>query len=393
MRSVQFALRNGVRYMRGIVVSFALVILASAATAQSLPPMPKQPAPANAPAIIAPEPVAMTTVKFDPTQLSIKRVDGRFHLVAGKQFLKDFGPQEREAQEAARLVRDLHFTQYGTIAGSTPAFEYWLGEDGEGQRGGLIVKNVISFNDRTLRVEPTVNAWLIRDDRMVLYNFGADEAAAKQAFAIIKKHGFNQLGVIGAPRPIMTYLTVDPYGRAARTETKTDPRDIINTLAQQGLILPNIGYVGGRLPLESRKIEMVKAQNDWTIVHGRDVLGRFGTNEARARDALHLLQDARITEVVLVGKSGFPIFLANGKAPRPLVLGFGTARLNPAQMKVQSINGSYCITEGSRSVLSFGDNRTDAELVLKVLQHFQFDQMIVTGDPDRGGIRLFSKTK
>jgi hypothetical protein len=37
----------------------------------------------------------------------------------------------------------------------------------------------------------------------------------------------------------------------------------------------------------------------------------------------------------------------------------------------------------------FGDNRAGRELVLKVLQHFDFDQMIVIGDPERGGLRLF----
>jgi hypothetical protein len=209
----------------------------------------------------------------------------------------------------------------------------------------------------------------------------------------MKKYGFNQLGIIGMPRPVMTYLTVDPYVRSPQGESKFDPREAINTLSQQGLILPKFGYVGERLPIESRKLDLVKHQSDWTIVHGKEVLGHFGLQESRARDALRLLQDAHMTELVLVGKSGFPIFLANGKAPRSVVLGFNTIRLNPAQMKIQMVNDSCCITEGIRTVLSFGDNRTDADLVLKVLQHFQFDQVLTVGEPDRGGLRLFTKSK
>ncbi len=375
--------------MRGLFASITLCLSISPGAAQNLPPSTNTPAAPSPPVV---EPTGITMVRFDSDQLAVKRMDNRWQLFAGKQFLKDFGPLEREAHEALRLVRDLHFTQYGMIAGATPPFEFWLGEDGEGQKGGLTVKNVISFNDRTLRVEQTVGAWVVRDDKLLLYNFGKDEAAAKQAFAIMKKHGFNQLGVIGMPRPIMTYLTIDPYVRAARENAKVDPREALNTLSQQGLILPNVGYVGGRYPIETRKLDIVKQQHDWMVVHGRESLARFGLQETRARDALRILQDARVTELVLAGKSGFPIYLSNGKPPRTPGLGFSTVRLNPPQMRVQAINGNYHITEGVRTVLSFSDS-ADAELVLKVLQHFQFDQMLVIGDPERSGLRLLSRSK
>ena len=375
--------------MRGSLATLVFGILTLPVWSQVPSPMSNIPA-APVPTV---EPLAMTTIRFDPSQLALRRSEGRWHLVAGKQFLKDFGPMDREGNEALRLIRGLHFTQYGTIPGSTPPFEFWLGEDGDGQKGGLTVKNLISFNAAKLKVEQTVGAWFIRDDKHLLYNFGTDEAAARQAFAIMKKHGFNQLGIIGIPRPVMTYLTIDPYARVNQPEAKVDPREAIGALSQQGLMLPNVGYVGGRLPIESRRLEVVKQQSEWMVVSGRDVLGRFGLQETRARDALRLLQDTRVTELVLVGKSGFPFYLSNGRAPHSAVLGFNTTRLNPAQMRVQSINGGYCITEGVRTVFSFADNRNDAELVLKVIQHFQFDQVVVLGDPERGGLRLFSRSK
>jgi hypothetical protein len=121
---------------------------------------------------------------------------------------------------------------------------------------------------------------------MLLYNFSKDEAAAKQAFAIMKKHGFNQLGIVGVPRPVMTYLTVDRFERGNQAEARVDPRETINTLAKQGLVLPNVGYVGGRYPIENRRLELLKQQQDWMIVHNREVLARFGIQESRARDAL-----------------------------------------------------------------------------------------------------------
>src|SRR5262249_22155645 len=163
----------------------------------------------------------------------------RYQIWAGTQLLKDFGPLEREASEALRLIRNLNFSQYGTIAGATPPFEFWL-SDGEGAKGGLVVKNVIPFNNRTLRIEQIVGAWMIRDDRQFLYNFGNAEDAARQALAIMQKYGFNQLGIVGVPKPAMTYLTIDSNARGQQPPAQPSVKEVIGTIASQGLLLPNI---------------------------------------------------------------------------------------------------------------------------------------------------------
>ncbi len=97
-------------------------------------------------------PTGMAIVRFDPNQLELKRVDDRQQIWAGNQMLRDFGPLEREALEAVRLIRTLHFNLYGTVAGSTPPFEFWL-SDGEGAKGGVVVKNIIAFDPATLQAD------------------------------------------------------------------------------------------------------------------------------------------------------------------------------------------------------------------------------------------------
>src|SRR5262245_55512589 len=121
----------------------------------------------------------LQVIRFETKDLALRRNEGRSLLMAGKQVLKDFGPMDREANEAMRIVRDLHYTQYATIPGATPPFEFWLTEDNEGQKSGFAAKNLIGFNLRPLRVEHTVGAWVIRDDNLLIYNFGKDEAATR----------------------------------------------------------------------------------------------------------------------------------------------------------------------------------------------------------------------
>ncbi|MCE9533131.1 MAG: hypothetical protein K8T89_18690 [Planctomycetes bacterium] len=376
--------------MRQAFIIAWLLATSAGVLAQSNPQEPKALPPAvnNAPAVSG-----AALIRFDATHLEIKRVDNRHQLWAGKQFLKDFGPFEREASEALRLVRELGFTQYGTIAGSTPVFEYWLADDAA-LKGRLAAKNVILFNSKALKVEQITGAWIIRDDRQLLYNFGNQREAALQAHATILKLGFNQLGFVGTPVPVMTYLTTDAYSHPMDiSSSQPDSRELIAKVAEQGLVLPEVGYVGSRTPIELRKLDLNRQQSEWVLVHGKDVIARFGPNGAQAREALRMLQDARVTELCLVGKSSFPIFLSNGLAPRGPTLGFNNQRLQPAQMRLQMINKVACITDGARILFEFGDNQSEAELILKVLKHFQFDQFNALGDVTRGGIRFFTKSK
>lgn len=373
-----------------IVLTLATI---SPAAAQQRFPATQPPAPLP-PSISDPQSMSgLSLIRFDVTRLALQSVKGHWQLWADRQLVKDLGPTEREATEVFRLVRDLGFTQYGTIPGAIPPFEFWLA-DGEGARGGLVVKNVIPFDARSLKAERVTGAWVVHDGKKLLYNFGNQEEAARQALGVMKKYGFNQMGVVGAPRPVMTYLTVDPYGHAGPVAPeKSDSREILSKISQQGLTLPKVGFVGGRTPIEFRKLEATKAQGEWVLAHGKDVLARYGHDSSSAREAQRVLQDARVTEVCLVGKTALPVFLSSGQAPRYAALGSSATRIHPGKMKAQAVNNVWCITEGARVHLEFGDNRADAELVLKVLQHFQFDQVVNLGHPAKGGIRFYVKSR
>ena len=118
---------------------------------------------------------------------------GRWELRAGSEVLRDFGNDRGASLEAIRLIKELKVNQLGRVPGSVPPFEYWLVE---GKAPRLVNSRavVLGVAGRNVRAEQVVGTWMVTDGSKGLYDFGKDEAAAKRAAAIFRKHGFNQVG-------------------------------------------------------------------------------------------------------------------------------------------------------------------------------------------------------
>ena len=73
-------------------------------------------------------------------------------------------------------------------------------------------------------------------------------------------------------------------------------------------------YGGPKQPIDPHKLEVVRRdRGEVALVHGSDVLGRFGGSEVEARAAMRALQDGQVTEVARLGSTGLPLFLTNGQ--------------------------------------------------------------------------------
>src|SRR5204863_796322 len=69
-------------------------------------------------------------------------------------------------------------------------------------------KLVVPIDLRTVRVEAVRGVWCLRDDFNIHFNFGPVKQDAEQALAVVQRYGFNRIGVVGAPNPVMTYFFV-----------------------------------------------------------------------------------------------------------------------------------------------------------------------------------------
>jgi hypothetical protein len=367
---------------------FALSTLVFVALAQ--PFSPAQAPPALPDARVAPSPGLR---RFDNSSLQVRQVDGRWQLWAANLMLKDFGPAEREANEALQVFRDLRVTAHGSV-GST--FEYWL-VDGQAPMAITRRRQVIPFDPTKLHVERVSGQCVLKDAHVVLYNFGQAQSDAEQALAICKQFGFDQLGYVGHPTPILKYLLKDPNPRPPASpgngmlaaSAMLPPSELV----PQRLVLPGNVEVGDRIPFDGRQLDLRRESGEWVLYCGHAPVGRFGFAERDARAALQVLQEFRVTELCRVGENGFGFFLANGRAPTGTTIGFGARPIRTDVLNVRQVGGAWAVCEGEHPLFAFGDRHDEADHVLAAIRAFHFDQFAAVGNGHLGHVYLLIKSR
>jgi hypothetical protein len=330
-------------------------------------------------------------LSFDPQSITAERIEGRWLVRTGKEILKDFGPDRAAATEVARVLQDLRFNQLGVVPGSSPPFEYGL-IDGKAARGTNSKLVVIPVAAQTVRAELVGGTWMLTDGAKGLYDFGADGEAAKRAAIVFWKYGFNQIAVIGGPRPTMFIPLVDPRVMD-RTKSANQPApaplSVLSDAAKTSLLLPGDVYAGPKVPFDPARLSAVRQAAEWTLTLNDDVLGRFGSGETTAKAALKAIKDAKPTDVARIGEARIPLFLVDGQPVHAEPLGIPRVTLRSDRMKVQNVRETYWLFEDTRPVLEVG-TKLDAELLLKVIRLYDLKNLSIFGRPEAGGLKFLT---
>jgi hypothetical protein len=343
------------------------------------------------PAGTAPVSPKLDVTTFDPRQLDLRLVEGRWQLFAGQVKLKDFGTSEAAGRDAVQLIHDLHLNQYGAIGKPVPVMEYWL-SDGQAPQGSVTRHSTLAFDPATVHIEQVQGQWYLRDARQMLFNFGAHPEDAQAALAVVRHHEFNQVGFVGFPIPSMIFFLANPDRRTAipPTTASTGPETPLQQAARlqtRQLATPTSplnepGVFGERQPFDWRMAELCRDHNDWKLMVGTYCLANFGSHEWDAREALRVLQHYRFTEHCRIGSAatGFSYFLANGEAPRGIMFGLRTTSFRPDTLTVRQADGTWSVFDGNRPLLSFGDRGEEAQQALRLIQRHHFDTLCQVGD-------------
>ena len=167
--------------------------------------------PAPPPTVQATPPLqAVLSVKedcigFNPGNTQVKRIDGRWKIVDGSHWMFDFGNKQSEARQALRVIKHYGMDQSCFVGRPDPSFQYML-VSGDAPSGSLSGEDCIRFNPNTIEVKRINGRWKIVDGSHWVFDFGNKEGEARQAFAIIKKYGFNRSCFVGRPDPSFKYL-------------------------------------------------------------------------------------------------------------------------------------------------------------------------------------------
>ena len=123
----------------------------------------------------------------------------------GSHWLFDFGDKKSEAERSLNIIKHYHMNQSCFVGRPHPSFSYFL-VSGSSPVGAFSGEDCVSFNPATIEVKNMGGRWKIVDGTHWLFDFGAKESEARQAFAIIKKYGFTSSCFVGRPQPSFKYL-------------------------------------------------------------------------------------------------------------------------------------------------------------------------------------------
>jgi hypothetical protein len=320
--------------------------------------------------------------------------------------------------------------------------EYWL-SDGHAPQGAVSGLRTANFDAASLKVEQMQGQWCVRDNFRVLFGFGTHEGEAREALAVLRRYGFNQLGLVGRGSPSMLVLLGNsapvpaqaplhgPQPLTARTVAQTqilkpsasghmqpasfsspetatadgqppagkqDPNAAAAQpipgrlqLAEPAVPIPGQDVPVERVPFEWRQVQVRKEGADWKLTSGTYVLANFGKQERDARLALAVLQAYHASEHCLIGypQPCFSYFLANGQAPRGQVFGTANMAFQPDKLAVRNTRDGWAVCEGDRALFQFGDHGHEAQQALREIQKYHFDTVCRVGRGRRRNAHIF----
>jgi hypothetical protein len=379
----------------------------------------------------APAPIETTTA-FNGEQAELTWRDGRHQLVAGNAFLKDFGRSDAEGREVLRVVRELHLNTRVTIGSPQPIMEYWLC-NGVAPHGNVAGLHILPIDASALRAEQVQGQWCVHDGSRVLFNFGFQGDACRQALDVIQRYNFTQIGYVGQAAPTMLVflanppaIPIKPVVAASRNglpdmhapngigntnpAQNAQPNQMpqvqsqpINPLTGQPLHQPGgLTPAGFRLPgteaadrvaIDPNALQVRHDANDWKLVMGNHVVASFGPNQADAQLAAAALRYYGVTDQVFVGNPHpmFSYFLSHGQAPHGTSYGLNATTFRPNALQVRQTGTTYVLTDGNQVLMSFGDRGTEAQQTLQAIQQYKFDRMSFIGRGDQS-MMLFLRT-
>jgi len=293
-------------------------------------------------------------ISFDYNQAAVKKIGGRWKIVVGSMWLKDFGAKESEARQALRIIKYYKMNSQCFVGRPDPSMTYYL-VNGLAPRGAMSGEDSVSFNPANIEVKQIGGRWKIVEGGHWIMDFAGKQSEANTALWIIKKYGFTRMCFVGRPDPSMVYF---------RAEALPLHEDCVS--------------------FNYRNLELQQIGGSWKIVEGGHWLLDFGNNKAEAELALKTIQHYKMNSHCFVGRPNpsMDYWLVDGKAPVGAMDGEDAIEFDPTKIEVKQINGRWKIVEGDHWILDFAGERDEAETALRIIRKYGFSYICFVGRPD-----------
>lgn len=292
-----------------------------------------------------------------PADVKAVQINGTWKVVDGNEWVLDFGANgQANAQKAVSIIKFYGMTSHCYVGRPNPPFQYWL-VNGHAPEGAFPGEDSIPFDPSKLSVQQVNGTWkIIEGTSHWMFDFGANQANANAALAIIKKYGFTSVCYVGRPNAPMQYLRKD----------KPIQEDCLTT--------------------HPGNVQAVQINGTWKVVDGSEWVLDFGANgQANAQKAVSVIKYYGMTSHCYVGRPNppFQYWLANGKSPVGAFTGEDCIPFDPTKLSVQQINGTWKIVEApSHWMFDFGTNQANANTALAIIQKYGFTKTCYVGRPN-----------
>jgi hypothetical protein len=348
-------------------------------------------------------PAGEELVKFVPEQTELRLINDRWFLCCGRTGIKDLGPDERTAREALNLVRDLRLTQRGSIGQPLPVIEYWLADSKAPQ---ALTRNLTlqAFNPDRLHVEQLQGQWCVLDGPQVMFGFGPHAEDARRAMAVLKQYGFNRVGFVGRPTPVMMYfLATDeamPQAAPASPSKTAAQVPLAVTLPNYQMNVPSqspeeLEQASDHVYFDWFRTEVDCIDGHWKLLAGERCLADFGIPESDARAALDVVRFYHFTEQCRTGSSpsACTYYLVNGAPPRGLMLDLNCVEIDAEALALRQDGDVWKLCEHSRSLLVAGASFEEANATLQTVQRLQITHICHLGNPERPALTVLVRDR
>jgi hypothetical protein len=152
---------------------------------------------------------------------------------------------------------------------------------------------------------------------------------------------------------------------------------------QPAAAAPAAGTPEHLVSFDPNHVDVVWTNNNWQLHFQGVVLKDFGPNQQQAYEALRLIRGLHLTQHGAVG-SPRPImeyWLSEGQAPQGFGGGLPVIPIDQATLRVEPIQGQWCVRDAGRVFFNFGIQQGDALQALDVLRKYGFTKVGYLGQP------------
>lgn len=144
-------------------------------------------------------------ISFDHNKAEVKKVGGRWKIVAGNKWLLGFNNNESEARQALQIIKHYRMNKQCFVGRPDASMEYYL-VNGQSPTGAFQGEDCLGFNPANIEVKEINGRWKIVEGSRWILDFEDKKNEARQSFNIIKKYGFRYICFVVRPDASMIYF-------------------------------------------------------------------------------------------------------------------------------------------------------------------------------------------